>query len=167
MNIEVITLRDSKIQQIKEYINNDENKNLSQQGSLEWLEMRKTIIGGSELASLINLDPWKKECDIVRDKCFYSSYKDRIETKWGNIFEEVSKIIIHLLFINDIKNIDECIFESGSIKGAINYHRYSPDGLTVLIQTNNQPIIILLEFKSPYSKIPEKNIIPKYLFITQ
>ena len=152
--------RDAKLLLVKKFI--DQNLDLAPQGSEKWLKMREKIIGGSELSILINKNPFSGIPELVASKCGLFPFSGNIATNWGNIFEEMSRIIIHLLFLKNKPLSEECIFETGSLEGVIPHHRFSPDGLTVIL-TKNSALIALLEFKSPLSSIPSQVIPPYYL----
>jgi hypothetical protein len=158
-----ISARNVKLEQVKKFIK--ENCYLAPQGSEEWLKTRQSIIGGSELSILSGDNPFSSISDLVATKCGLSKFTSNVATKWGNIFEELTRIIVQMIFLNDIPLSEECIYETGSLEGVIPHHRFSPDGLTVIIckkyDGSLQPVIVLLEFKSPLSSIPTK-IVPKY-----
>jgi hypothetical protein len=163
--IRLIEARDLKLSDVRAFIL--ANKNLAPQGSEEWLKTRQSIVGGSELSILIGKNPFSSIADLVASKCGLSKFVNNVATKWGNIFEELTRIITQLMFIPDISLSEECIYETGSLEGIIPHHRFSPDGLTVVIckKANGElvPIIALLEFKSPLSSIPAGVIPPYYL----
>ena len=159
------TQRDKKLEIVKDFIK--KNCNLAPQGSVEWLKTRQSIIGGSELSVLNGKNPFTNIADLVANKCNLTGFSGNVATKWGNIFEEITRIIIQMLFLPDIPLSEECIFETGSLEGVIPHHRFSPDGLTVLtyreISGAVRALITLLEFKSPLSSIPTGIIPPYYL----
>lgn len=161
---ELLKERNDKLKIVKEFI--DSNCNLAPQGSEEWLKTRQSIIGGSELSILIGKNPFSSIGDLVANKCNLSNYVGNMATKWGNVFEELTRIIIQMIFLPDISLKEECIYETGSLEGVIPHHRFSPDGLTVLMfKYGNvyKALIALLEFKSPLSSIPNGLIPPYYL----
>jgi hypothetical protein len=155
--------RNNKLNIIRDFIK--KNCYLAPQGSEEWLKTRQSIVGGSELATLNGENPFSTVADLIASKCGLSKFTSNVATKWGNIFEELTRIIVQMLFVYDIPLTEECIYETGSLEGVIPYHRFSPDGLTVIIckQYDGKliPVIVLLEFKSPLSSIPSR-IVPKY-----
>jgi hypothetical protein len=157
--------RNIKLGNVRAFI--DAHRNLAPQGSEEWLKTRQSIVGGSELSILIGKNPFSSIADLVASKCGLSKFTNNVATKWGNIFEELTRIITQLIFIPDIPLSEECIYETGSLEGIIPHHRFSPDGLTVIIckKANGDlvPIIVLLEFKSPLSSIPAGVVPPYYL----
>tara|TARA_B100001758_G_scaffold104519_1_gene89439 strand:- start:3275 stop:4480 length:1206 start_codon:yes stop_codon:yes gene_type:complete len=123
-------------------------KNLPEQGSDEWLNIKKYTIGGSEIACVINKNSFLSPKNLIYNKL--TDYKvDNIAVKWGNIYEPITNKTMELIFNINIRT-------TGSIPGVIDGQRFSPDGLGVL--DNN---IILFEYKCPYTKEPTKSI-PEY-----
>jgi len=144
----------------------DANKNLAEQGSDDWLAIRKYTIGGSEMSTITGDNPYSKLEDLVSQKVGFSSFTGNIACKWGKVFEIVTTQITER-----IMNIDK-IYETGSLEGAVEGQRYSPDGLAVVKIKCSETIdnellevdeycIVLFEFKSPYSSVPV-GIIPKH-----
>ena len=138
-------------------INN--NINNPQQGSIEWHAIKKITIGGSEVATVIGKNPYKKTAELVAEKVGLNEYKfnGNIATRWGNLFESITRVFTEIIF-------STTIYETGSIQGPINRQRYSPDGLGIVNlkgQDNNiYEWLVLFEFKAPYKTIPD-GIIPK------
>jgi hypothetical protein len=150
-----------KYEQLHKFVEN--NAELAEQGSAEWLEMRKKIIGGSELSTVLGKNPYNKIDNLVADKIGLTQFRGNIATRWGRLFEELSRIIMEMILIND-RNDEYCIFETGSLEGAIPHHRFSPDGLSVFLYKNKgllQFLLTLLEFKSPLRSVPN-GLIPEY-----
>jgi hypothetical protein len=142
-----------------------QNLQLANQGSVEWLNIRKNIIGGSELSTILGVNPYNKIENLVADKIGLTKFKGNVATRWGQLFEEISRIILETILLPD-NNDDYKIYETGSLEGIIPNHRFSPDGLSVfLYNLNNKEIleylITLLEFKSPLRSIPN-GYIPEY-----
>lgn len=131
----------------------------SGQRNAEWYNLRKTTIGGSEIAKI-----YKKSKDID-EISQTSAYKAFIRgklglkkpfsgvpaTRWGTLLEEETTAFCEKIF--NVKKI----IELGSIKGPIKYQRYSPDGLAV-VKIGNKYYIVLFEFKAPYSVVPNEKI---------
>lgn len=193
-----------KLQSIDALIN--KYKDSPEQGSEDWLKLKYGdddeldeykkygCIGGSEISIITgdnkycNLRNFIKERVGLKD----SSYTDNIFTRWGSVFEcQIQKVI---------EIVMKCkILNTGSIKGSIPFHRYSPDGLATMklmcqakwacrndielyvVQTDEgfdlskkeqnenddekmvsikKYINVLLEFKCPFSRIPN-HIIPR------
>jgi hypothetical protein len=144
------------------------NKDLAEQGSDEWLSVRKYTIGGSEMSTITGDNPYSKLDNLVSQKIGFSSFNGNLACRWGKIFE-----IVTTQLTERILNIEK-IYETGSLEGGVDGQRYSPDGLAVmkvkcsdiidntLIETNEY-CIVLFEFKSPYSSIPTGKIPKHYL----
>lgn len=148
------------INKIKEYI---AQKAIGPaQKTKEWYDIKQKTIGGSEVATVLGINPFKNVKALIAEKVGIDDYKfdGNINTRWGNLFEVVTKKWTELVLC-----MDEEIFETGSIEGVIERQRYSPDGLGVvkLLTENNRYdfFIVLFEFKSPLRSIPDGKI-PKY-----
>lgn len=132
------------------------------QKSAEWYSMKAKTIGGSEVATVLGLNPFKGVKSLIAEKIGIAEHKfsGNIATRWGTIFEQVTRDWTQLVL-----NMDECIQETGSLPGVINGQRYSPDGLGVvgLLNENDELeyYIVLFEFKSPFRSLPDGKI-PKY-----
>lgn len=124
------------------------------QGSEEWLQLRKGIIGGSEIATITGDSPFNTIADLVQQKTGLSSFQGNLATKWGHLFE-----FLHVVILKELCGVDR-VYSCGSVAGAIPHHRFSPDGLTV-VTIDNEAVIVLLEFKSPLRSIPLGSV-PKY-----
>jgi hypothetical protein len=146
-----------------------QNINLAPQGSIEWLQSRMSIIGGSEMSIITGENKYSKIENLVASKLIMSEFHGNIATRWGNIFENVTNDLMKIIF-----NIDD-IYETGSLPGSIPQQRYSPDGLALvkllcvdspdddeLIETY-QICLVIFEYKSPFSVIPNKKIPVHYL----
>jgi hypothetical protein len=174
-----------------------ENQQSPKQGTAEWLELRKQIVGGSEMNVLDDTNPYDSTAGLVAKKCgLGSQFRSNIYCNWGHLFENVSQSLISRLMGNSE------IVEIGNIRSNCEYHRYSPDGLIIgnlyypnddsifddtmrdaidakkragrkkginkkyrsdeitaeLFQTTTswikKYIFLLLEFKSPFNKLP-------------
>jgi len=135
-----------------------DNKHWAAQGTDQWRADRMYCIGGSEISTVMGINPFDKKVDIIARKLALTHFSGNSATRWGNLFEGVSERLFKILFLfgGDIYNI-------GSIPHkTINEHRYSPDGLCIM-QINNQEKIVLLEFKSPYSSVPTSKVPKHYL----
>jgi len=121
-------------------------KNLFEQGSDDWLEGRRFAFGGSEIAAVLDADPYTKFTDLLQKKKTRENIKED-NTEWGKMFEPVSKIFITLeqeKKIHEFSSIPHCFFPVC----------YSPDG--VLVDGDD---LVLLEIKNPIRRgvgyIPE------------
>ena len=127
------------------------------QKSAEWYKIKKQTIGGSEVATVLGLNPFKTLRALVGEKTGVVSdkFNGNLYTRWGNIFENVTK-----KWAEEILFMDTEIYESGSLEGVLERQRYSPDGLGV-VELNGEYLIVLFEFKAPFKSIPDGKI-PKY-----
>jgi hypothetical protein len=134
------------------------------QKSAEWHAIRKTTIGGSEISSVLNINPFKSRRSLIADKAGISTltFNGCLATRWGNTFEQLTRE-----WIQRISVMDGEIQETGSIEGVIARQRYSPDGLGVvkLLNENDQldDYIVLFEFKAPFSGLPDGKIPKHYI----
>jgi hypothetical protein len=125
------------------------------QRSPEWYELRKTTIGGSEVATIMGMNPYNNVRQLIGGKFGVNKFHGNIYTRWGNLFEHVTEKWAEVLM-----PIPDGIKEAGSIEGKIPGQRYSPDGLGV-VNLNGEWYVILFEFKAPFSTLPNKKI-PKH-----
>jgi hypothetical protein len=145
------------------------NQHLAPQGSKEWLDMRVFNIGGSEMATITGDNGFSTMEQLVAQKVGLRNFNGNRATRWGKLFENITNDLTKIMLEIDS---DMGIFETGSLEGAVDHQRYSPDGLAVVklkcsVTINDEEIeteeycIVLFEYKSPFSSIPTKNI-PKY-----
>src|SRR4051812_20033674 len=120
-------------------------KNLSIQGSEEWLEARSYSFGGSEISTVLGKNKYENWDSLLERKVTKGSFRSD-STEWGHLFEPVAKIFIEKQFGK--------IYEFGSIPHSYYPVCYSPDGLMVIDDE-----LILIEIKNPIfrgiHKIPE------------
>lgn len=140
-----------KIDILREYVHTLQDA--PQQRSEEWLEGRKTTIGGSEIAAIMGINPFSTFKGVIELKLGIKSFWGNLATDWGTVFENSSKKIME-------RAAAMPILETGAVESFVKQHKFSPDGLTV-INENGHEFIILLEFKSPFSRIPN-GMIPEY-----
>lgn len=132
------------------------------QKSAEWYALKSKTIGGSEVATVLGLNPYKSVKSLIAEKAGVSEseFNGNIATRWGNVFERVTRDWAELVLLMDNK-----IVETGSLPGIIDRQRYSPDGLGVVVlideDGDESKYIILFEFKSPFRSIPDGKI-PKH-----
>lgn len=153
------------------------HKYLPKQGTDQWLKLRITTVGGSELATVLGENKYQKLKDFVGGKLGIEKYKfsGNTATRWGKMFEPIFRTYVETLFSNNIH-------ETGSIPGYRNdgvvIQSYSPDGIGICdtsvikkyidisgqqylgeapsqdskfnnIMVRNKQIITLFEFKCP------------------
>jgi len=138
-----------KHQNIKKII--EITSNNPEQGTIEWINERQ--IGGSDTAAVLGKGyKGRNFYNIVEDKIIGSNFNGNIATRFGRIMENVSKLIIKTIY-------NATIYDLKSLPNKYKYTSYNPDGIA-FIEINEQMLMILLEFKSPFSRIPS-GIIPK------
>ena len=139
------------------------------QRSNEWYTIRKTTIGGSEMATVLGKNPFKKIKDLIAEKIGISKFEGNVATRWGVLFEDITKQWAEKCLLMKYK-----IIEIGNVEGINKRQRYSPDGLGVVklsseLKLDDEAImheeynIILFEFKSPLKSIPDSKIPTYYL----
>ena len=143
----------------KELLNSIITKSLDApvQRSHAWYEIRETSIGGSEIACVLGVNPFKTMDSLLLDKLGVGQkFTGNIATRWGTLFENITG-----LWVKTIMHFETDLIEIGSIEGSIKGQRYSPDGLAVIRNTNGTYSYVLFEFKSPLNSLPTKTI-PKH-----
>lgn len=131
------------------------------QKSKEWYALKAKTIGGSEVATVLGINPFKTVKSLIAEKIGLGvKFDGNIATRWGTVFEHVTRE-----WVESILLLSDSIKETGSIPGVIDRQRYSPDGLGVvaLLDENDELAyyLVLFEFKSPLRSIPDGKI-PKY-----
>lgn len=134
------------------------------QKSAEWYKLKQKTIGGSEVATVLGLNPFKKVHGLIAEKIGLpgTGFNGNIATRWGNLFETVTRdYAVKLL------KMTTSIKETGSVEGVIERQRYSPDGLGVVkLKTGEGSydyFVVLFEFKAPFRSIPDGKIPKQYL----
>lgn len=124
------------------------------QGSKEWVSERQ--IGGSDTSSVMGKGYYGKGFfDVIKDKIFGSSFTGNLATRFGRVMEEVSRKFIEKIF-------NTHVWELKSLPNQLPYTSYSPDGVAVA-QLFGRLMMLLLEFKTPLSRIPDGKIPKEYL----
>ena len=116
------------------------NSQLPAQGTKEWKNYRKYIIGGSDMDNVINGNYGK----IISSKLSPVNY-DNIYILWGKVFENVARIFIEKLYNTPVYEFG--VMNSYNAK----YKGYSMDGM---MYYNKK--LVMLEFKT----VCTRNIIP-------
>jgi hypothetical protein len=157
-----------KIDILHNFINN--YKYLPVQGSEEWLKSRTESIGGSEISTILGINPYQSIKQLIRQKAGITHFKKAPPLWFGNLFEYILQQYTECIFNTDI-------YETGSIPySKSKLIKYSPDGLSVikkkylnqlfsndfLNKYNDDELLILFEFKNPYMRVLKKNEIPAY-----
>ncbi len=139
---------------------------LPHQGTIEWLANRSERFGGSELATLLNIDKYKTLLYLIKEKLGLISQEETLQRliflNWGNNFEIVHQLILEQLFntfIYELKSIpwhNNICFDYQDLTninyGLLNssYVHISPDGLALI---NKSHIISLINNKSNFIKV--------------
>jgi len=145
------------------------NAHLPDQGTDEWLAVRRFNIGGSEMSTITGDGGFSNIKRLIATKAGLTQFSGRLATRWGKMFENVTTLIME-----DILEVDGKIQETSSLEGAVKYQRYSPDGVAVVKMLcgdticgeyieRHEYLTILFEFKSPYSGIPNGKIARYYV----
>jgi hypothetical protein len=154
----------------------DQFKHFPKQKSPEWVKLRSdgmdgVFLGGSDVASAINVNDYQSPGQLIRSKCGLKTSRDNsdpIAMHWGSLFEDVIARFIEMDLKSTMKGTEMIICGH-------KLFRYSPDGfivaciklvddewqITDLEDLEGIPIIILCEIKSLWARI-SKDSIPKY-----
>jgi hypothetical protein len=158
-----IDLHPDKIKKQKELIAYlGKLKTAPEQRSKEWYAIKQTTIGGSEIATILEMNPFRSLKMLIAEKVGIGGFEGNIATRWGTMFEHITKKWTELIL-----KLDEDIQEAGSIEGVIQRQRYSPDGLSVVklkcADGTYDYFIVLFEFKAPFSSLPNGKIPHHYM----
>lgn len=124
------------------------HRNLPAQRSAEWLANRRYTIGGSEMGTITNENPYGDIRGLVEGHIGLRTFTGNINTYWGSAIEG--------LVTRFLERRWGCrIHETGSLPGAIPTQKYSPDGLVYLPSRDK---IILLEIKSAARRIADGKV---------
>lgn len=157
-------------------------KNGVEQHSEQWIQLRKVLIGGSSIATVLGLNPYQTLRHMILVKVGIVPFGGDEKTQWGNLFEEVIKQCVQI----DKKTTvyGENLYITGSsVSPKFADCCYSPDGLALLggigtieqrevwengvcvreelVAIPGKPVCALVEFKCPYSRIP-RSFVPQY-----
>jgi len=126
----------------------------AKQGSKEWAEGRQ--IGGSDAAAMIGKGyNGKGPYDVIKGKFFPETFSGNLATRFGKIFEDVGRLIVQKIFQHNV-------WEFKSLPNKLEHTTFSPDGVTIACILKKL-MLILLEFKTPLSRIPDGKIPKEYL----
>jgi len=129
--------------------------------SAAWAVARAETVGGSDVATILGLNPYRKRKDFIADKCgFGLSFEGNQATRWGTVMERATEKFTHAIL-----KMTTPIYAMGSLPTVINGQRYTPDGLGVVqlrnIRDEIKAFIAVFEFKSPARSVPDGKI-PKH-----
>jgi hypothetical protein len=120
----------------------------------------ENTIGGSEMASLDDKSQYGSFEKVVGTKLKLKEFEfnGNLFTRWGNLFEPVSRKLLETIY--------NCItIQSPSLYGFCEWCRYSPDDFTIIpldIDGRIVYVILLVEYKSPFSRVPSDLIPDEY-----
>ena len=130
-----------------------------EQRTTEWYKIKKLTVGGSEMSCVLNKNPYKDYHEFIAEKTgIGEKCEGNLATRWGTLFENITE-----RWTQNILCMSE-ICAAPSIEGVIARQRYSPDGLGI-VRFDGVDYIILFEFKSPLSSLPDGKI--PYHYMTQ
>mgnify|MGYP001610818173 CR=1 FL=1 len=102
------------------------NKFLPEQGSEEWLASRLETIGGSEIATILGLNPYQTIKKLINQKIGLTKFSKAAPLWFGNIMEYTLQQYTEIVF-------NTKIYETGSIQyEKSKFIKYSPDGISVI-----------------------------------
>lgn len=144
----------------------EQHKDEPKQGDEQWHENRNKGIGASEVSDMLGSGRGSI-LNLIKKKIGLKGFRGNTACYWGHFFEEVNRQLTSARY-------GDChIYEFSSIQDKeCPYIRGSPDGVAVTyitktIQTPLGPVqytipqICLLEFKCPYTIVPDYQVIPK------
>lgn len=145
------------------------NKDLPAQGTEEWKQSRKLYIGGSEISTLLNINPYKNVKKLILERLDCTKQEKVLAPLvWGNVFEELVRLYCE-------KQYKTKISITGSIHKPDTYLSYSPDGIGVIHNdylpefidkeklNKDTHYIVLFEYKCPHRREPTGEIPIYYL----
>ena len=171
----------SKKQVLLKFI--ESNKHLPEQGSEQWLLSRGETIGGSEISTILGVNPYQTIKKLINQKLGLTKFTKSAPLWFGNIMEYPLQQYTENKF-------NTKIYETGSIQFTKSeFIKYSPDGISVINKKNllnifteddintlinkrsnfdnthsdfKDELLILFEFKNPYMRVIKPNEIPIY-----
>ena len=144
----------------------------SKQRGAAWYRLMGETVGGSELAALLRMSPYKSFYDVVEAKLAAQTGLPAAfdgggpACWWGTLFEGVIELVVAADLGAPLRGTDICIRAAPG-------HRTSPDGYLVVclapaegrggLWTTDRgpppegctPLVALVEFKCPYSRRPD------------
>jgi len=146
---------------------------MPRQKTREWETFKLTTIGGSQMSTILNQNPYESVRTLVAGKVGLANrrFSSTIKTQWGNLFESLIRQYIEHTFNTKIVGDDLLISTEDCIS-------YSPDGLGVIMRERSTvveidgksvekitpvPTCVLFEFKCPFNRIPNGRVPDYYL----
>lgn len=147
-----------------------QHEHLPEQGSDAWKIQRLDRIGGSEISTVLKQNKNKSVNKLIMEKLNFDKFTGNTITAWGNVFEELIRLRSQEMFGCHIQ-------ETGSIPYHLGYLSYSPDGVSIVsnsnlsshidlkkfgLNVNDREFLTLFEFKCPHSRVPSHEIPQHY-----
>ncbi len=126
------------------------------QHDVEWYTIRKFTIGGSSMATIMDLNRYSNITALIHERLTARKVLtplEKINMNWGTLFEEVAKQYSEYNYKTTI--VGENLFLNNKEYEPFSY---SPDGFAAI---NNK--ISLFEFKCPMSRLPGRLVPANYL----
>lgn len=136
---------------------------LPKQGTVEWLSGRSQRFGGSELATLFNLDKYKNLITLIKEKLGLIETPETLQRliflNWGNNFEIAHQLILEDLLCTEIHElrsipwhhgVEFCAHELNYDLLKPSYIHISPDGIALIKKAN---IMKILDKHNPHIRI--------------
>jgi len=127
-----------------------------EQRTTEWYNVRNLMVTASDIATVVNDNPYQKPITVLRKKCgLDDKFTGNKYTEWGVKYEEIANMIYQL-------DYDTTVIEFGLIQHPnISFLGASPDGITV--------DGIMLEIKCPFTRKLDATVghdgVPHYYWI--
>lgn len=141
-------IRQEKEERLEAWVK--ENSDGPEQGGVAWLKAKEETVGGSEVSTILGINPYMTKADLLAQKIGIKKMKMTIHMNWGNLFEPV--MMKYMEYKKNTKIVGENLF----VVGRSPSQTYSPDGLGVVnFQRDHgdpEPMITLFEFKCPFSR---------------
>jgi putative phage-type endonuclease len=114
-----------------------------------WYDHRKKIVTATDVAVILNCNPFQKLNELYRTKCSPEVVEQShsLALDWGNMYEPVAKKLLRTRNQQVVDLIDLGL----GVHPQYDYIGASPDGL-VIIQKDDQWELWLLEIKCPYKR---------------
>ena len=97
------------------------------QRSAEWLAAKRHTVGGSEIATLLGLNPYSSPVKMLASKAGLDKFAGGVACWWGTMFEAVSEDLVARAFDTRVVGTDIHIRSE-----ALPAHANSPDGYAVI-----------------------------------
>lgn len=150
-----MNVKQTLINQITEFVDRLSQNGIAQH-SAEWHAAKTYTIGGSQIATLMGKNHFSSVSDIILSKIGVEPRRSSMIIHWGLLFEQLNKRYVE--HDKSTKIIGSDIFVPGPPNTS-----YSPDGLAVIEREPGKYVRALLEFKCPFSRVPDGRIPQHYV----